>query len=238
MPRNFESGFDFEPHKNPENLEYGENSSRENEFDLRHESEIFLDHERIDNRKDIDSQMVQLRDSLSEDSDGIIRLPIPAYDYDFATNPFVGLSFRATKTYEISRYVDVVFLHRFMYQDIIVCGLQSRKFVDEKGRAALVKRIRETGGMTIDDDDTRQYEILGKTFAPFMQYHTTDPFFRLYHTIMPRVAERPHFPLDVWLIFDASAYEEVPGSPDFRQGYRLRSGYSRAATLLGVAQIN
>ena len=232
MPRNFESGFG-------NNFESEYPDDNENlEVDLRSEHEIFADHERIDNGKDIDDQLAQLRDSLSEDSDGIIRLEIPAYAYDFSTNPFVGLGANHTKTYEISRFIDVVFLHRFMYQDIIVCGLQSRKFVEEQGRAAFVKHIRDTGGVPLDADENFAYEILGVEFAPFMQFHSTDAFFRLYHTIGGRVVERPHFPLDVWLIFDAHAYEKVEGSPDFRQGYRLLQGFSRRASLLGVAQIN
>lgn len=234
MPRNFESSFNFTP--NPEWIP-DEHESDKEYVDLRHESEVFLDHERIDNHKDVDDELAQLRDQLSEDTDGIIHIDIPAYRYDFANNPFVGMGPNRTKTYEISRYVDIVFLHRFMYQEIIVCGLQSRKFTNEAGRAAFIKRIRETGGLPLNRDGSEP-EVLGRAFVPYMPYHTTDAFFRLYHTVMPRVAERPHYPLDVWLIFDENAYQEVDGSPDFRQAYRLRRGFDRRASLLGVAQIN
>ena len=44
--------------------------------------------------------------------------------------------------------------------------------------------------------------------------------------------------VDIWLIFDAEAYEEVAGSGDFRQAYRLKDGYDRNSSLLGVAMIN
>ena len=114
-----------------------ERASELDDINLRPESEVFQDHERIDNGKDLDDdQLNTLRDQLSEDTDGIIHIDIPAYRYDFADNPFVGMGPNRTKTYEISRYVDIVFLHRFMYQEIIVCGLQSRKFTNEIGRAA------------------------------------------------------------------------------------------------------
>lgn len=235
--RNFESGgFNFYDSEKPKNVDL-EHSGELDEIDLRPESEVFQDHERIDNGKDIDDQLNDLRDQLSEDTDGIIHIDIPAYQYDFADNPFVGLGSRRVKTYEISRYIDVVFLHRFMYQDIIVCGSQSRKFVGEPRRASFVKHIRETGGLPLDNNGDKP-DILGRAFVPYMPYHTTDAFFRLYHTIMPRVAERPHYPLDVWLIFDAKAYQEADGSLDFRQAYRLRKGFDRRASLLGVAQIN
>mgnify|MGYP000031551083 FL=1 len=237
---NFETGgFDF--WRDPEVREVSGRREREpsneaDEVDLRHESEVFQDHERIDNSKDIDDQLVQLRDQLSEDSDGIIRIVIPAYEYDFRDNPFVGMGPRRVKTYEISRYIDVVFLHRFMYQDIIVCGVQSRAFAKEAQRAAFIKRVREMGGLPVNDGNPP--DILGREFVPYSPYHTTDAFFRLYHTTMPRAAKRPHWPLDLWLIFDQHAYRAVDGSLDFRQAYRLRKGFSRRASLLGVAQIN
>ncbi len=221
-----------------EHIEFPSFEDKHDEVDLRHESEIFQDHERIDNGKDIDDQLAQLRDALSEDSDGIIRLPIPAYEYDTAINPFVGMGPQVVKTYEISRYIDVVFLHRFMYQDIIVCGLQSGKFVPLEKRGTFVKHIRDTGGIPLDTDEPRPFDIVGLTFVPFVQYHTTDPVFRLYHTLMPRVEERPHYPLDVWMIFDAHAYEEVPYATDFRRTYKLKPNVDRRASLLGVAQIN
>lgn len=213
-------------------------NEREPDVDLRREHEVFADHERIDNGRDIDTQLAKLRDSLSEDSDGIIHIPIEAYEYDMMTNPFVGTGFAHTKTYEISHYIDIVFLHRFMHQDIIVCGLQSRMFVDERGRASFVKHIRETGGVPLRTDNPAPYDIIGQLFSPFLQYHSTDAVFRLYHTMMPRVERRPQYPIDVWLIFDAHAYEPCDGSEDFRQAFRLRDGYDRRASLLGIAQIN
>lgn len=209
------------------------------DVDLRRENELFQDHERIDNNKDTsdNDDLAKLRDQLSEDSDGIIHIDIPAYKYNIEKNPFVGMDSRRVKTYEISRYIDVVFLHRFMYQDIIVCGLQSRAFVDDEKRANFVKHIRETGGISVDDEE-RTYDILGREFRPYMPFHTTDAFFRLYHTTPPLSEVTPHFPLDVWLIFDANAYTECDGSVDFRQAFLLKSGFSRRASLLGIAQIN
>ena len=206
-------------------------------IDSRYENELFADHERIDNAKDIDSQLAQLRDTLSEDRDGIIHLYIPAYDYDFGVNPFVGMGPRVVRTYAISRHLDVVFLHRFMYQDILVCGLRSREFVEERNRADYVKHIARTGGVPLSTDSVSAYDFAAACFTPFVASHTTAAFFTLYHKQLPGAAERPQYPIDVWVIYDAHAYEPVE-SVDFRRGYRLRSGYDRRASLLGVAQIN
>jgi len=235
-----QGGFGREPGNNPELVE-GENGQTPSEeeplVDLRHENELFTDHERIDRAKDTDSQLAQLRDTLSEDRDGVIHLTIPAYDYDFRMNPFVGMGPHVVRTYAISRHLDVVFLHRFMYQNILVCGLRSREFVDEAGRAAFVKHITQTGGAVVGTNDRRVYDFAAVLFAPFVASHTTAAFFTLYHKKMPHVAERPQYPIDVWLIYDASAYREVE-VVDFRRGYQLKMGYDRRASLLGVAQIN
>ena len=224
---NFESGrFDFwstpEAGRRPDRIE-------KEPIDTRDEDEAQRDLERVDNDKRLNARLAQLREQLSSDVDGIIHITIPAYIYDFAHNPFVGVGPQHTKTYEISRYIDVVFLHRFVYQDLIVCGVVSRVYVDEAGRKAFAK---------LSDTDSGSPDIVGQAFEPYMTYHTTDAFFRLYHTMLPGAARRPHWPLDVWLIFDARAYEDVDGSTDFRQAYRLRRGFDRRASLLGVAQIN
>lgn len=209
------------------------------DVDLRYESEVFADHERIDNKKDVEDELAQLRDTLAEDSDGIIRLNIPVYQYDFGSNPFVGMGPKVVKTYEISRYLDVVFLHRYMYQEILVYGVRSREYVEESGRAAFVKHIRDTGGLPIRGDTREEPVIRALEFLPFINYHSTAAVFRLYHTLQPYSEQLPHYPVDVWMIFDAHAYEEVPDmARDFRNVFRLKAGYDRRASLLGVAQIN
>lgn len=81
----------------------------EGSVDLRRESEIFEDHERIDNAKDTEDELALLRDTLAEDGDGIIHLAIPEYDYGFGDNPFIGMGANVRRTYAISRYLDVVF---------------------------------------------------------------------------------------------------------------------------------
>ena len=87
--RNFESGsFDFYSNREKPSGGERERASELDDIDLRPESEVFQDHERIDS-KDLDDQLIALRDQLSEDTGGIIHIDIPAYRYDFADNPFV-----------------------------------------------------------------------------------------------------------------------------------------------------
>lgn len=233
----FERGYDFQPVNNPEQ-EPGNQPKGECEklVDLRMESELFQDHERVDSQKDIDEKLARLRDTLTEDYDGIIHLDIPEYYYDFNANPFVGMDAHRRRTYAISRYLDVVFMHRFMFQNIIVCGLQSRKFVEETGRSSFVKQIRERGGISIEPGVP--YDILGQRFSPMMTSSTVSAMFYLYHKQIPRSEERPQYPLDVWLVYDAASFTTATGSPDFRQAFTLHRDADRRASLLGVAQIN
>jgi hypothetical protein len=237
--RSFEhSSTDYDPSYDAERLAGETELSGGHEIDRRRESEVFSDHERLDNARDTDDRLAALRESLSEDVDGIIHLTIPAYAYDFATNPFVGMGPKVRRTYEISRHIDIVFLHRFMYQDILVCGIRSREHVDEIGRAAFVAHIHDTGGLIIDGDATEGYDFLAMHFSPYVASDTTAPWFTRYHKQEPYSVEHPHWPIDVWMIYDADAYERIEGPDDFRCTYRLRDGYDRRASLLGVAQIN
>ncbi len=238
----FERGWhDNDPGYNPESKEREgaeQERNRENDIDLRLESELFKDHERPDGDSNATADLARLRDTLVEDQDGILYLKIPEYDYDFATNPFVGMGPQVRRTYAVSRYLDVVFLHRFMYHDILVCGIRSREFVDEKGRASLVKHVRDTGGVPLRAGDVADYDLLALKFAPYVASDTTAAWFARYHKQEPYLHERPHLPVDVWAIYDAGAYERVDGQEDFRKAYQLKPGYNRRSSLLGIAQIN
>lgn len=233
--------FENDPSYDPEWLEMKGTESergRERGVDMRFESELFQDHERIDNDKDGDTELARLRDTLGEDREGILHLTIPEYKYDFTDNPFVGMGPHVRRTYAISRYLDVVFLHRYMYQDILVCGLRSREYVNERGRPAFVQHVRATGGMPVMLENRQAYDFLALKFSPYVASDTTAAWFTLYHKQEPQSLERPHYPVDVWVIYDAGAYEEVLGVGDFRKAYRLRPGYDRHTSVLGIAQIN
>lgn len=206
--------------------------------DLRAESELFQDHERLDGQQAVSAELSRLRDALVEDSEGILHLNIPEYSYSFTDNPFIGMGPRVRRTYAVSRYLDVVFLHRYIFHDILVCGLRSREFVKEKGRGAFVRHIRETGGVPLTLESDQPYDFLARKFSPYVASDTTAAWFTLYHKQEPYSLERPHYPVDVWVIYDANTYEEVPDAGDFRKAYRLKHGYDRPTSLLGIAQIN
>lgn len=233
--------FENDPSYKPERLEtngWERGLNHESNVDMRLESELFQDHERLDNDRGSSTELARLRDTLAEESDGILYLKVPEYDYDFTGNPFIGMGPHVRRTYAISRYLDVVFLHRYMYHDILVCGIRSRECVDERGRAAFVRHIRDTGGAPINLDSPDGYDFLAMKFSPYVASDTTAAWFTRYHKQEPLSHERPHYPVDIWMIYDANAYDEVPVPADFRKAYALKPGYDRAMSLLGIAQIN
>lgn len=234
-----ESGkFEWFSGRDPERGEIGtgEQGGEASEVDLRHESEVFADHERLSGAED-EAWLALARDTLAEDTDGVLHIDIPDYRYDTDTNPFLGHGPHATRIFQIARVIDVVLLHRFMFHDILVCGLRSADFAESHTRANFVKRVSESGGGIVLADESSGYDIEAMRFAPYVASYSVGDWLERYHKQLPYRDERPHHPVDVWLIYDERAYERVSGDSGCAQ-YRLKAGYDRKSSLLTVAQIN
>lgn len=206
----------------------------EDDVDLRHESEVFQDHERLDSDEDkIDAMLKSERDQLAEESDGIIRLSIPAYEYDTAYNPFLATGPKAIRIYSISRHVDLVFLHRFMFANILVSPMRSGMYVSPDKRAKFAQYLRDTGGLPIEVQSTKDYDFTALRFEPYVRSDTTMTVFEYYHKSDAHAGDRPHYPLDIWAVYDLAAYNELG-----KGKFRLKPDYDRKASLLAVAVIN
>lgn len=209
------------------------------EVDLRRESEVFGDHERMESRYKTDQQIAALRDQLAEESDGILRISIPEYTYNIARNPFIGMGPRVIRLYSIARHLDVIFLHRFMYGDILVCGIRSGDYVEPRRRGKFVEHIRDTGGLPIEGVGDQDYDFEALRFSPYVASDSTMPLLELYHKSELHAGDRPHHPVDVWIVYDGTCYEACgAGAITQTARYRLRPGYARAASMLSIAQIN
>lgn len=204
------------------------------DVDLRHESEVFQDHERMDGDDEKAAAIVKSeKDKLAEETDGIIYISIPEYDYDISHNPFLGMGPNTVRIYSISRHLDVTFLHKFMYGNILVSAIQSGKYVPPHKRAKFVEHLKKTGGLPLGAGEKRGYDFTALRFAPYVGSDSTMPMFELYHKSDAYAGERPHYPLDVWAVYDLVAYDEVGGGR-----YRLKPGYDRQSSLLAAAVIN
>ena len=228
------------PGYNPETMRIKEKELEiDKNPDERREDEVFADHERLKQLEE-DAVQAMARESLAEESDGVLRLTIADYDYPFEHNPFVGMGSGVVRVYQIARYLDVTFLHRFMYHDILVTAVSSYDYVKAQQRGGFVKRIKETGGSVLRIDESKPYDFRALRFSPYVASDTTLPFFERFHKNEPHASKRPHHPLDVWLVYDAKGYDDITPkntTPTMRT-YALKKDYDRPRSLLAVAQIN
>lgn len=233
---------EFEPSYNPETTRTGWEDRKDlgkMNIDLHREDEVFADHERLGQQEE-DALRALARESIAEESDGILRLTITDYNYSFEHNPFVGMGSNVKRVYQIARYLDVTFLHKFMYHDILVTAVSSYDYVKAYKRGEFVKRIKETGGSALQIDESKPYDFAALRFSPYVASDTTLPFFEQFHKTEPHASKRPHHPLDVWLVYDANAYQEnaTKNTTSSMRTYALKKDYDRPRSLLAIAQIN
>lgn len=213
--------------------------SRELDLDLRNENEIFRDHERLDDIDLSDDSLRADREALASEEDGVLYVSLPTYKYDISQNPFLGFGPKTIRVYSIARHLDVMFLHRFIYSDILVQGLRSASYVAVRQRKKFVKHIQQTGGLPVLEGDSRDCDFEALRFAPYVASDTTIPLFERYHKSRKYADIRPHTPVDIWLVHDMSAYERVSKESNNKIAqYRLLEGYDRRSSLLAVAVIN
>lgn len=232
-----ESGkFEWFSGRDPEREIGGGERRESSEVDLRHESEVFADHERLGGAED-EAWLALARDTLAEDVDGVLHIDIPDYQYDTDMNPFLGTGPQVTRIFQVARVIDVVLLHRFMFHDILVCGLRSMDYAQLHTRASFVQRVSESGGGIVLADEDSGYDIEAMRFAPYVASYSVGSWLERYHKSPSHCDERPHYPVDLWLIYDEHAYARVSGNSE-RGRYRLRDGFDRKNSLLAIAQIN
>lgn len=211
----------------------------EDGVDMRNENEIFRDHERLEQNDNDEQSVMAEKDQLAEEKDGILYVKIPNYDYDTKYNPFLGMGPHTIRLYSIARYLDVTFLHRFMYGNILVRGIRSGQYVPIHSRAKFVENIRRTGDLPIISGENPSDDFEALRFAPYVASDSTMPVFENFHKSKEHAGDRPHYPVDVWLVYDAESYEQVSEeSAEKTALYRLIDGYERKSTLLSIAVIN
>lgn len=168
---------------------------------------------------------------------GITYINIPEYQFDSSRNPFVEMGVNRERPYGIARYLDIALLHQFMHGDILICGVRSTDF-GLFNREDLIRQVQESGGLPINDLGL-DYDFEALEFSPFVASFSTLPFFDLYHKSSPHAEKRPHHPVDIWLIFDIKAYQQIgDGQAKGLYRYRLLPDYDRHASLLALAVIN
>ena len=206
---------------------------------MRNESEIFRDHERLEVNDTEDQSKILDDDQLAEEKDGVLYVPIPVYDYDTKYNPFLGMGPNTIRLYSVARHLDVMFLHRFMYGNILVRGLRSGDYVKKYQRKKFIKHIQESGGLPVSQMSEQGYDFEALRFSPYAASDTTMPLFEWYHKSEQHAGDRPHHPVDIWIVYDINAYQQLSEESNGKVArYKLLPDYDRRSSLLAIAVIN
>lgn len=198
--------YEQDPSYDPERLVSDtEKSAEKLERDVfgEHENEsgVFKDHELDPQNEDEDvSEYVKLGK--------IVHLAIPEYKYDIKENPFAFDAEQPRDVAPIADRLNVEITERFEGKNILVRAVQCGHFTLQ--RHQLIKSIVAHGGDQVfrrgnEVSDT----IYALGFEPWTKESTVLKTLEGFHKFKPKSEERPHYPVDIWMIFDAENYENV-----------------------------
>lgn len=179
--------------KSPDKLERHVFGEHENE------SGVFKDYEIDPQNEDEDvSEYVK--------TGKIVRIAIPEYTYDTNENPFAFDSEQPKNLSRIADRLDVEIMGRFGGSNILVRAVQSGHFTLQCNQ--LIKSIVAHGG---DYVFRRGDEVPGimyaQGFEPWTSESTILTILEGFHRFKPKSEERPQYPVDIWMVFDAYEYE-------------------------------
>lgn len=182
------------PEKNAEKLERDVFGEHENE------SGVFRDNELDPNREDEDvSEYVALGK--------IVRVAIPEYEYDIKENPFAFDLEHPKDLTPIAERLNAEIQARFEGKDILVRAVQSGHFTLQRNQ--LIKSIVAHGGDHVFARNEEADTIYALDFTPWSSESTALKMLEGFHKFKPKSEEHPHYPVDIWMIFDATSYDNV-----------------------------
>ena len=131
------------------------------------------------------------------------KIKIDEYNFDADNNPYEHDSTTQPITLaDIAQQISVEIDDLFAHHRVIIRGIQSGKYAVDKDvlLRAIIKDSQEY--KNIDEPNT--------IFATLFEGKATiQHILEGFHKYKPKSKERPQYPIDVWLIFDAGAYENV-----------------------------
>lgn len=170
---------------------------------------------------------------ISSSSIPVKHIEIPEYVFDTDLNPFAWDSKNQQPINLIAQAINEALKQNFSMNGAIVRGIQSGHH--ELNRDELVGLIINNGSDSYKDTATR--EIFAKEFTD----GTLEAILSGFHVFKPKSEERPQYPVDVWIIFDQNAFENIEylhprHNTIARDKWRLKD--SRNNGLQGVLTVN
>lgn len=236
-------GIEHDPGYNPErgrkSIEMGHENEHSQELDLRLERDVVRD-----NEKPLFDESV-IRDE-TQNTMLLSRISVPLYHFSSSSNPFAWDESERVDLEPIAQALDTEILRRFEGRNILVRGIQSHNHEDTSPSKLLEQIIRYGTDRYLDiasDLSSTQIDLYAVEYRSFSAKDSTIGIFEGFHKWKPKSEERPHYPIDIVMIFDASSYERVEYLHP-RHGvvasdaWRLRTGVVRHESLLGIVAIN
>ena len=133
----------------------------------------------------------------------IIKLKIPEYVFVGNHNPYAFDSVDRKSILPISKQIEKAIVSNFDTSNVLVRGIQSGYYKLTKQQ--LIDKIIEDGQDVYDSDN----DVVGVIHAAPFENDVVDKIMTGFHVYKPKCEESPQFPVDVWMVFDKEAYENI-----------------------------
>lgn len=133
----------------------------------------------------------------------IFKITVTEYAFPSNANPF---AFDAQPKKPISEIAEAINdnVEKIVKGDTLIRGIQSGKY--DLNRDDLIDRIARSGSDAYSEIDNGR-EILFA--APYSGKQTLDTILSGFHEFKPKCEERPQYPVDIWMVFDQNAFENI-----------------------------
>ena len=133
----------------------------------------------------------------------VIPILIPEYIYDISSSPFAHDLQLPRSIEPLADAISTAVQGSFAMNNVLVRGIQSGKH-HEISRAGLIDSIIQNGS----DIHKNTYDMT-EIFAADYGNNTISSILGGFHVWKPKCREMPHYPVDVWMVFDKNAFDNI-----------------------------
>lgn len=132
------------------------------------------------------------------------NIEIPEYVFNLADNPYKFNAKNPKSISEIAEKIEEAIKSSFDTNHVLVRGIQSGHH-QKIDRDDLIALIQKNGQDTYDKDLYESDTIHATLFSE----NIIKNILMAFHVYKPKCEECPQYPVDIWMIFDASAYKNI-----------------------------
>lgn len=131
----------------------------------------------------------------------VARVQLSTYSFDNSTNPFAWDAENQQPIDDIASGINKYLKSIFSMENTLVRGVQSGHHSID--RDELIKRIIQNGSDGYNEKDTSEI------FAAEYNNDTIKTVLGGFHVFKPKCEERPQCRVDVWMVFDKDAFNNI-----------------------------